>query len=207
MKRASTWISETEGGYTVDMMTLPEPSLSALQAQARDTLVMVMPQSLLSTMEAVSSIILTVIVLGVLVALVVVLLQLRSLTRSAASLTQRMEKEAAPVLERARRVAENVDFITMAVRDDMQKLNESVNRLNERLKDASRRMEERVQDFSALVEVLQSEAEDLALDTAATVRGVRAGTRALANKRLDETEELEEPDALPVPAVPEGTDE
>ncbi|NNM04288.1 MAG: hypothetical protein HKO65_04235 [Gemmatimonadetes bacterium] len=134
----------------------------------------------LPTAEAISTIALTVAVLGVLVALLAVLLQLRRLVRSVSAVAKRMEKEAAPVMDRARSVAENVDFITMAIRTDVQKLNASVSSLNDRLKDASVQMEERIQDFTALVEVLQNEAEDLALDTAAAVRGVRAGTRSLA---------------------------
>jgi methyl-accepting chemotaxis protein len=201
------WISETGDGYTVDMMTLPAPALAAFQAQLPDTVAMVVPRSVLSTMEAVSSIVLTLTVLAVLAALVTVLLQLRGLTRSVTSLARRVETEAGPVMERARSVAENVDFITMAVRNDIQKLNESVSHLNERLMESSHRMEERIQDFTALVEVLQSEAEDLALDTAAAVRGVRAGTRALARRGPGKTKELGAPDAFPASGASDGADE
>jgi methyl-accepting chemotaxis protein len=189
------------------LMILAEPAALALQAPVRDTLAMVMPQSFLSTAESISSIILTLTMLAVLGALVAVLLQLRGLTRSVAALAQRMEKEASPLLDRARSVVENVDFITMAVRTDVQKVNESVDRLNERLKEASLRMEERIQDFTALVEVLQAEAEDLALDTAAAVRGVRAGTRALARKGPGKPEAPAEPDALPLSGVLEAAEE
>ena len=189
------------------MMTLPAPALAAFQAQLPDTVAMVVPRSVLSTMEAVSSIVLTLTVLAVLAALVTVLLQLRGLTRSVTSLARRVETEAGPVMERARSVAENVDFITMAVRNDIQKLNESVSHLNERLMESSHRMEERIQDFTALVEVLQSEAEDLALDTAAAVRGVRAGTRALARRGPGKTKELGAPDAFPASGASDGADE
>ena len=138
------------------------------------------PSSFLITTEAISTIVLTVAVLGVLLALLGVLLQLRKLARSVQDMTKRVEKDAGPVFQRAKGVAENVEFISAAVRTDVQKLNASVAGLNERLREASSRMEERIQDFSALVEVLQTEAEELALDTAAAVRGVRAGTRSLA---------------------------
>ena len=143
---------------------------------------MVMAPSLLSTVETISTIVLGVAVLGVLVALLVVLLQLKKLTRVFGSIAKRLEKDATPVMERAKSVAENVDFITMAVRTDVQKVNASVASLNDRLAEASGRMEERIQDFTALVQLLQNEAEDLALDTAAAVRGVRAGTRSLAGE-------------------------
>jgi len=114
-----------------------------------------------------------------------------------------MEEDARPVLERAKGVAENLEFISAAVRTDVQKVNESVARLNDRLRDASERMEERLQDFTALVEVLQAEAEDLALDTAAAVRGVRAGTRTLANG-VRPSEEEQERHPLPLLASEEG---
>jgi uncharacterized protein YoxC len=130
--------------------------------------------------ESISIIVLGAAILGVLIVLLLVLLQVRKLARSVTTVAKRMEKETAPVIERARSVAENVEFISMSVRTDVQKLNASVSGLNDRLKEASARMEDRIQDFNALVDLLQSEAEALALDTAAAVRGVRAGTRNLA---------------------------
>jgi len=174
-------------------MTISTASaFSAIQSSPPDTLAMVVSPNLLSTVEAVSTIVLGVAVLGVLIALLVVLLHLRKLTRTIGSVAKGLEKDAGPVMVRVRSVAENVDFITMAVRTDIQKLNASVASLNDRLKEASVRMEERIQDFTALVEVLQNEAEDLALDTAAAVRGVRAGTRSLTGDGGDSTGGSEE---------------
>jgi len=189
------------------MMSFAASAPPVVQGSASDTLAMVISPSLLSTVEAISTIVLGVAVLGVLVALLVVLLQLRKLTRFMGSVAKRMEKEAAPVLERARSVAENVDFITMAVRTDVQKLNASVSSLNDRLKEASVRMEERIQDFSALVEVLQNEAEDLALDTAAAVRGVRAGTRSLAAEGRGSTVDSGEPYVFPSSSEVDGEED
>ncbi len=173
-------------------MTMTIPALlifPALQGTGTDTGGIPTSPGFLTTAEAISSIVLGVAVLGVLVALLAVLLQFRKLVRSVNSVAKRMEKDAAPVMDRARSVAENVDFITMAIRTDVQKLNASVSSLNERLREASVRMEERIQDFTALVEVLQNEAEDLALDTAAAVRGVRAGTKSLAGETGSSTDE------------------
>jgi uncharacterized protein YoxC len=161
-------------------MTNVLTSLVQAQGPAPDTVAMVLAPTPLSTVESIATIVLGVAVLGVLVALLAVLLQLRKLARSMNTVAAQLGKDATPVMERAKSVAENVDFITMAVRTDVQKLTASVSGLNERLREASGKMEERIQDFNALVEVLQTEAEDLALDTAAAVRGVRAGTRSLA---------------------------
>jgi methyl-accepting chemotaxis protein len=184
-------------------MTISAASSSLLQGSPPDTVAMVISPSLLSTVESVSTIVLGVAVLGVLIALLIILVQLRKLGRSLGTVAKRLEKDAAPVMERARSVATNVEFISMAVRTDVQKLTASVSGLNERLREASARMEERIQDFTALVEVLQNEAEDLALDTAAAVRGVRAGTRSLAGRGDAEPEDRKGEGAYVFPSLPE----
>jgi methyl-accepting chemotaxis protein len=184
-------------------MTISAASSSLLQGSPPDTLAMVISPSLLSTIESVATIVLGVAVLGVLIALLIILVQLRKLGRSLGTVARRLEKDAAPVMERAKSVATNVEFISMAVRTDVQKLTASVSGLNERLREASARMEERIQDFTALVEVLQNEAEDLALDTAAAVRGVRAGTRNLAGRGDVEPEERDSEGAHLFPSLPE----
>jgi hypothetical protein len=51
-------------------------------------------------------------------------------------------------------------------------------------------MEERIEEFNALMEVVQTEAEDLFLDTASTVRGVRAGARSIGSARTDRSGEV-----------------
>ena len=84
-----------------------------------------------------------------------------------------------PVSDRARSISDNVEFITQALRTDVERLNASVKALSDRLQQASDRMEERIEDFNALMEVVQTEAEDIFLDTAATVRGVRHGAKSI----------------------------
>lgn len=84
-----------------------------------------------------------------------------------------------PVSDRARSITDNVEFITQALRTDVEKLNASVRSLSDRLQQASDRLEDRVEEFNALMEVVQGEAEDIFLDTASTVRGVREGARAI----------------------------
>jgi len=87
-----------------------------------------------------------------------------------------------PVSDRARAISDNVEFITQALRTDVERLNTSVRALSDRLQQASDRMEERIEEFNALMEVVQGEAEDVFLDTASTVRGVREGARAITDR-------------------------
>jgi hypothetical protein len=88
-----------------------------------------------------------------------------------------------PVSDRARSISENVEFITRIVRSDVESLDASVRALGARLTLASDRMEERIEEFNALIEVVQGEAEDIFLDTASTVRGVREGARSITSGR------------------------
>lgn len=85
-----------------------------------------------------------------------------------------------PVSDRARSISDNLEYITQALRTDVEKLHASLRALSDRLQQASDRMEERIEEFNALMEVVQDEAEDIFLDTASTVRGVREGARTIA---------------------------
>jgi hypothetical protein len=111
-----------------------------------------------------------------------------------------------PVSDRARSISDNVEFITQALRTDVERLNASVKSLTDRLQLASERMEERIEEFNALMEVVQSEAEDIFLDTASTVRGVKAGAHsmgtanALRRGKPDEDDEGTESEASTVAA-------
>lgn len=112
-----------------------------------------------------------------------------------------------PVGERARSISDNVQFITQALRADVERLNASVKALTTRLHQASDHMEERIREFNALMEVVQDEAEDIFLDTAATVRGVREGARSMGRRREDPDEALppdEDEEAEPLPPGPDS---
>ncbi len=110
-----------------------------------------------------------------------------------------------PVSDRARSISDNVEFITQVLRSDVESLNASVQALTDRLTLASERMEERIEEFNVLMQVVQGEAEDIFLDTAATVRGVREGARSIAGARR-RAEAGSEPENPPVEGDDEDTD-
>ena len=93
-----------------------------------------------------------------------------------------------PVSDRAKVISDKLEFITQALRQDVEKLNDSVQALTDRLQLASERMEERIEEFNALMEVVQGEAEEMFLDTASTVRGVREGARMIAERAHERPE-------------------
>ncbi len=130
-----------------------------------------------------------------LLTMLVLLVQLRKLLAA-------LQRQLRPVADRARVAAENVEFISAVVREDVQKIHSSVAGLSARLKDTSQRMEERVEEFNALMDVVQNEAESVLLDTAAAVRGVRAGAQTIG-----EGVASEEPDSEAVPTPGTGESE
>jgi len=137
------------------------------------------------------------IVVGVAVVLLAVVASLLLLRLSGAVREMRIgvRQNLGPVSDRARSISDNVEFITQALRTDVERLNASVKSLTDRLQLASERMEERIEEFNALMEVVQTEAEDIFLDTASTVRGVRAGARAIGSARSERTRDRREQDA------------
>lgn len=127
------------------------------------------------------------------VLVVFTLIQMIRITRAVSNLRGDLAHHADPLLDRGRAIAANVEFISATVRTDVEKLNTSVRALSDRLQQASDRMEERIEEFNALMEVVQGEAEDVFLDTAATVRGVRAGAHRLTEPREDPDDEHPSP--------------
>ena len=131
----------------------------------------------------------------IVIAIVLVALLLVSLTilirfnRALEDLRVRTENTLGPVSERAKIISDNLEFITQSLRSDLEKLNSSIGTLSERLNKVSGHIEDRIEDFSALIEVVQREAEELFLDTASTMRGFRAGAREITSPPASSGEE------------------
>lgn len=150
----------------------------------------------------VSTVVIAVVSVLLLVVAFALVLQVKKLIRS-------LQEHVKPVTDRARVAAENVEFITAVVRQDVQKVRSSVSGLSNRLKEASDRMEERVEEFNALMDVVQDEAESVLLDTAAVVRGVRAGAQTMGQRVVGATPEGDGKESTPLEGEvdSEGEDE
>jgi uncharacterized protein YoxC len=161
--------------------------------QAADTVVVLQARDALGTTALVASLLVLAMFLAVLVVLVFELRKVHvTLKRSSDHLQKRLD----PILERGLEVTANMAVISSAVRMDIQRVSESVHSLSDGLQGASDRMEERIQDFNALMEVVQAEAEDVFIGSAAAARGVRAGARVFRGPEQtgleDDTEALED---------------
>jgi hypothetical protein len=154
-------------------------ALALLQFPPADTVVVVTSRGPLETAAAISIIVVGVFFLVLVPLLLVVMLQVRKLNRTVRDLGERGLRRADPLLASGKGIADNLEFVSAAVRTDVERLSGMVKSLTDRLETASQRVEERVGEFNALMEVVQSEAQDIFVGTASTVRGVQAGARAL----------------------------
>jgi uncharacterized protein YoxC len=87
-----------------------------------------------------------------------------------------------PLMRHASAIADNVDYITTAIRVDVQQVSQTVAAVNQRLQQAVGLAENRIQRLNALLDVVQEEAESAFVTTASTIRGVQTGI----NQAFDE---------------------
>jgi uncharacterized protein YoxC len=94
-------------------------------------------------------------------------------------LLERIYGDINPIVRHASSIADNVDYVTTAVRTDVQQINATIASANQRLQAAIATTEGRLQEFNALLAVVQEEAEQMFVSTASTMRGVRRGAASL----------------------------
>ena len=104
---------------------------------------------------------------------------LRNSHKKLTEVLDRVYGDINPIMRHASSIADNVDYITTSIRTDVQQINATIAAANQRLHQAVDQTEERLQEFNALIAVVQDEAEQLFVSTAATARGVRAGAASL----------------------------
>lgn len=109
---------------------------------------------------------------------------MRSLQKLEAALDT-IGKDARPVLDRARAIGENLNFIAMSVRKEVDRVGDTIAFANERLEDAVEAAEERVQELTALIDVVQGEVEDTVITATSTLRGIRTTAKLLRRQRDD----------------------
>src|SRR5256714_8669578 len=83
-----------------------------------------------------------------------------------------------PLMRHASAIADNVDYISTAIRVDVQQVSQTVAAVNQRLQQAVGAAEDRINQLNALLEVVQEEAESAFVATASTIRGVKTGIQA-----------------------------
>lgn len=99
-------------------------------------------------------------------------------------LLDRVYGDITPIMRHTSSIADNLNYVTTAVRQDVARLQATVAAANASLEEATRLTERRVREFNALLEVVQSEAEGTFVSTASTIRGVRQGAETFRDELL-----------------------
>jgi uncharacterized protein YoxC len=113
---------------------------------------------------------------------IVVLLELRSARRLLHNLgdtVDELKPRLAPLIDRTIHITSDVAGMTDNIRRRVDDVLFTMEELNRAVKKGGATVEHRIQRFGAVLDVVQTEAEDLLLDAAATARGVHETARQL----------------------------
>ncbi|MDQ3556766.1 MAG: hypothetical protein M3409_08310 [Gemmatimonadota bacterium] len=167
------------------------PALLLLQTGLRpDTVVTIQatPQGWalwVDTLTSIASVVIALaLIVGGLAAIPIARQALRTF-RNVNQLFAQVRGDLAPLIRHGHAVAENADYVSTAIRADVQRLSETIAGATQRLETGAAATETRIREFNALLQVVQREAEELFIDTASTVRGARAGAETFRAFRAE----------------------
>ncbi|HET9424843.1 MAG TPA: DUF948 domain-containing protein [Gemmatimonadaceae bacterium] len=137
------------------------------------------PQGWFQKATGVAGGIMTLTLLAMAIALVPAAWNFRKTYKKTNAIIDRIEADIMPLTKHAHSIADNLDYISTAIRSDVGMIQSTLESANRRLQGAVDGTEQRINEFNALLEVVQGEAEGLFVSTAATVRGVKTGASHL----------------------------
>lgn len=159
-------------------------------------------QAWVAMLADVATILIALALIAVALALILAALQSRKIYGKVHALLNRVHGDLQPIIGHATDVAENVNYMSTAVRSDVDQLRANIEAAQQRLTDAAGSAEHRIRRFNALLDVVQDEAEGIFIETASTLRGVQAGARALREETGEIDHYADERDVEAAPARP-----
>ncbi len=131
---------------------------------------------------SVASGVMTITVIILTVALVPAAWNFRKSYKKISEMLDKVYGDVNPLMRHASAIADNVDYVSTAIRVDVQHVSQTVAAVNQRLQQAVAAAEDRINQLNALLDVVQEEAESAFVTTASTIRGVQTGI----NQAFDE---------------------
>lgn len=168
-------------------------------------------QGLMEKITSIAGVMMTLTLLAIAIALVPAAWNFRKTYKKTSALLDKVQADVAPLIKHAHSIADNVDYVSTAIRGDVEQIHGTLIEANRRLQEAVTLTERRMHDFSALLAVVQQEAEGLFVTTASTVRGVRSGASHFAGRNGPELASVEVDDdgleaAVTEEEIDDGTD-
>ncbi len=170
-------------------LTIGQVAWLQLQQVAVDTPVVKMlaaERTWFDTVTGIASGLMTLTLLALTIALAPAAWNFRKSHKKWSELLDRVYGDINPIVRHLSTIADNVDYITTSIRVDVQQVNQTIAGANQRLNHAVALAEQRLNEFNALLQVVQQEAEDTFVSTAATVRGVREGAATFRRQALED---------------------
>jgi uncharacterized protein YoxC len=137
----------------------------------------------LATLTDIATVIIALALLITAVVFLAIALMVRKLLRRVDPLLTQVQGHVDPIMGHVRDVGANVNYMSSAVREDVQQVTELLDSTRRRLNHTADVAEQRVREFNALLGVMQEEAERLFIDTASAAHGLKAGTEAYRRVR------------------------
>ena len=154
-----------------------------LQARVDTIFIQTAPvaQSWFAKVASVAGVLMTLTLLAMAIALVPAAWNFRKTYQKTTKLLERIEADVMPLTKHAHSIADNLDYISTAIRADLGMIQDTLRSANQTIRGAVGTTEQKINDFNALLDVVQGEAEGLFVTTAATVRGVKTGASHLVS--------------------------
>jgi hypothetical protein len=132
-------------------------------------------QGLFQRVTGIASGVMTLTLMVLAIALVPAAWNFRKTYKKSSEIIERIQADVMPLVKHAHAIADNLNYISTAIRSDVGMIQDTIRSGKARLDRAIVGTEEKINEFNALLDVVQGEAEGLFVSTAATVRGVRTG--------------------------------
>jgi hypothetical protein len=174
-----------------ELITRPGAWLLQQAAALPDTVVMktvAVERGWFETVTGIASGLMTLTLLGLSIFLAPAAWSFWRTFRKVRDMLDKVYADVQPLARHAGNIADNLDYITTSIRSDVQQVNATIASANRRLNQAVELTEHRMNEFNALLQVVQQEAEQAFVSTAAAVRGVRTGAAAFGGLTDDELE-------------------
>ena len=162
--RAAAWLLQIAGPDTVLVKQVSEP------------------RNWFDTVSGVASILISLALLALCVGLIPAAWSFRKSYAKVNDLLDKVYGDINPLMRHASTIADNVNYVTTAVRVDVQQVNQTIATANQRLQEAVRLTEQRLHEFNALMAVVQEEAEGAFVSAASTVRAVSEGAASFRDE-------------------------
>lgn len=115
-------------------------------------------------------------VLALMIGLMAAMRRTNALTERLTRLMENLDRDARPTLDAVRRTVDDAGRVAVLVRDEVQAVVGTSKDIRQRAQRTAAALEERFLELETLLDVLQDEMEETALDIAALLRTTRRGS-------------------------------